>query len=566
MLIERLRFDEVFDEPMLSFNEYIEGIGSEDLEVSIAGLINVSNDKRYLNAKNLVSTWLIKHPALRLELFNKLRNDQTILNIYSSLKFAENILSGDKRRSNPELKTPEKSLRLLKAYLTINSEQERLEFIDKTKIPESDNFITTASCFVISMNIHDSEFINVSLSEVLFSQLGKSIEFFNYLSCREELIPHLKRFLIKHNCQNWQQWIVEYLNVLACIVTEENKSEFDLLIPQDDNHQRKCLFLDFMTIERANNFDKYDFLSLRSKPLLKVSNNKYRILSKLFTLEKLFKSILFEFNFEINPNLPKENQISNFRSDHCEKFSEETLLYNIVERSFPNSWLKIPGSTFVGKKFDAEPDYYMRYENNLFLFESKDVFLTAEVKQSRNYRQLEDALKKKFYKTELNGIVKNSAVLQLVNNIKRVLSGYYAIMDPETNVNELNIYPILIIHDRTFDSLGVNQLIRQWFNAEMNLLKNQFNISKVRELVILNIDKLVLHQDILKARKIKLECEIDEYLALTNMEVVNPRSHVRELNPYMHPFSGFLEKSIRSLNLQETPDYITRFVNENLIT
>lgn len=561
-MMKRLRFNEVFQEEMLTIDQYLEGIGKEDLHVAIAGIINAVYDDRFHNANNLIANWLGNNPVIRDDLYGRFQEADSIINIYSSLKFAEHILSIDDLQVETTLSDQEKELNLLKAYLTLNTAQEQIENEGREDIPDNDPFNIKMSCFNISMSIHDYELTNYSLVEVFISQLGKSIEFFRYLSSRTALNPHLEYFLQKYDCASWQDWLRKYLAILPSLVTEENKAYFDITIPVDENYEESTSFLSLLSLNDEADFHAYDFIELRTKPLFRISDNKYRILFKLFTLEKLFKSIQFEFSLTINTELPEVQRISNFRSDHCDIFSEQTLLYNVTDRSFPNRWVKLKGSDFVEHSFEAEPDYYLRFKNKLFLFESKDVVLRGEVKQSRNYSILKKEIQNKLYKIDDNGRIKKKAILQLIANIKRILEKYYAVLDDAYNPDCIKIYPIIIIHDRSFDSLGLNQLIRQWFNTEIALLSRTLNINNVREVVILNIDKLVLHQDLFRTRQIRLEEIIDNYLQQTNMDSIADDDGINGVNRCMVSFSGFLEAEIRRRRIQRIPIYISEFAQQ----
>lgn len=557
-LLIRLRFDEVFNEEMLPCAQYLNKISKKDLEFAIAGLVVAIDQKGLLNSKNLINSWFSDNSELRDRILDKIKSNGVVLNVYSSLKLVEYVLSTESFPSKTLINNSEVKLNLLKAYLTFNTEQENIEHEGIGVISHEYGYNVSVSSFFISMSIHDSEFINCKLVDVLFSQIGKAIFFFKYLEDSVKLQPHLEAFLFKYNCQNWTEWIKIHLSLFSSVLTQDNVSDFDLIIPDDEHFENRIKFLNSMKLEEDENFKNYDFLTLRSKPLLKLSRNKYRILFKLFVIEKLYKSLIFEFKKNINPSLEDKYQIRNFNVEHTNNFSEQTLLYGLIKNSFPNSWLKIPGAEFLANGYDSEPDFYLRFKNKLFLFESKDVLIDSKLKQSRDFNLLLDELSNKFYKTIQNGKVKNRAVLQLVKNVKRVLTNFYSDLDNSINVKSINIYPILVIHDRTFDCLGVNQVIRHWFRLELEKISSDYDISKVRDLVVLNVDELLLHQDILVKRRIRLEKVIDKYLIETKMNSINPHTPIELLSPYMISFSWYLTNEIESKNLKLPPEYINK--------
>lgn len=48
----------------------------------------------------------------------------------------------------------------------------------------------------------------------------------------------------------------------------------------------------------------------------------------------------------------------------------------------------------------AEPDYYIRNGNKIFLFESKDILIPSETKVSNDYENISSELKKRLYYEE----------------------------------------------------------------------------------------------------------------------------------------------------------------------
>ncbi len=91
--------------------------------------------------------------------------------------------------------------------------------------------------------------------------------------------------------------------------------------------------------------------------------------------------------------------------------------------------------------------------------------------------------------------------------------------DREYNVESIRIYPLLIVHDRQFDTLGINKLLQKWFSFELQKIKDDYPIDKIFPLTIINIDSLIRHQNILRIRgKLRLENLIEEYHNFVNVK------------------------------------------------
>lgn len=483
---KRLRYKDLFNDESLDFKDYFKGVGKEDIYKAIPFLVNVANpNHKYHPPKEMVSIWFCdENKKFREDLLSKLNKGDSIANITSSLKLMEFVIQTDFYEARTKSEA-EFEIDLFKAYLLLNSEQDKIEEAGNKNLPPEEEKDERMLGLILAMNFHDSDLINYNLYELMIIQLIKSIEFFKYLECRKELNPHLEIFLAKYNCESWEEWIMKYLRIIFPVILKEEKSFFDYSIAKDDNYEMNCKFFDSFTINDENDFRLSDFIALRTNPILKIEKGHYRILNKLFLVEKLFKSIQFQFSLQINKEVSEKDRISDFRADHCDNFSEKTLLYNILQNSFPKkNWIHLSGDDFLANGYSAEPDYYIRFKNKIFLFESKDVVLKGEEKQSRDYPTLKKALCEKFYKIEKNGKTEQKAVLQIVENIKRILKKYYDKCDKGYNPKNIKIYPIIVTHDRQFDSLSVNKLISKWFELELSRIKEEFENFNVQQIVV----------------------------------------------------------------------------------
>jgi len=560
----RLKYDELFNDQPNSIEQYFEGVHYEILNKSVAALINAVKDDRFKTAEELISNWLGKNPEVREQLLIIAKDTDVVVNIISSLNMAEYLLKY-KESDQPKLSEQEIELNLLKAYLLFNSNQNKIEDSGRADLPGEDQNKLRIIGLILAMNFHDFDLVNYDIREILITQLAKSIEFFKYLSSRKDLNPHLNLFLSKYGVKTWKEWLKGYLALMPALFPDNPVSFFDFNVPKDDKYDFNCRFLDSLSLSDTESFKLSDYIALRSNPLLKINDGQYRVLFNLFLVEKIFKSIQFQFSLEINKELPKEERLKDFRADHCDFFSEQTLLYNTLKNSFPKKWIHISGEEFVSQGYSAEPDYYLRHKTKILLFESKDVVLKGDEKQSRNFRVLSEALKHKFYKIEKDGSVQKKAILQLVNNIKRIHSKYYDKNDIDYNIENVRIYPILIVHDRQFESLAVNHLIQEWFSAELQNIKEEINIKNVSGLVVLNIDKLILYQESFKSRQVKLEKLISDYLEYSDIDKIKARS----IDEYkfmamqkLVSFSTYLDMQMDKKRISKMPSYIENYIKE----
>jgi len=478
------------------------------------------------------------------EKINQIDDEAGLFDIACCLKVVESILSNQLKSLNG-VTEEEMEIYLLKLILITNDEQiENERMNDENNASEYDDN-TTENIF-LNTKYNNFDLSVQSYPVLLMAQLMKSIEFFKYLENNPKLTNYMQFFNHKYNLEKWEEWVDNLFRISGMIMASHNKhlasiSFYKFKLDENEHFTKSCTFFNSLSINIQppflnKQFEK-DFISLRTYPIYRIDEGEYIIISLQFLFEKIFKSIQFTFSKEIHNLLPKEKRIKNFKADHCDNFSEQTLLYNFLDKSFPKKWIKIAGEDFKKAGYDGEPDFYVRFKNKIFIFESKDVFLRGEVKQSFDIKLLKKELKKKFYKIEHpNNKIEKKAVLQLLENIKRISSKYYEKCDIDYNPENITIYPILITHDRQFDCLCINKLINRWFNEELTNSTSEFKCKNVSPLTLINIDTFLLFYKALQQRSVKLEQMINSYFDI----VYYDKSKCRTINEIK-------EKELKSL-------------------
>ena len=272
-----------------------------------------------------------------------------------------------------------------------------------------------------------------------------------------------------------------------------NESYTDFNVIEGVEFEKSCEFLDKLIVENEEDLNEYDFLTLRSKPFYKVKAGVYRIIFNLFVVEKIFKGIYFLLR-DVNDAQPKEQQVKALKSLFGDFFSERILLYRTIEIIFPDKCIKFSGQDLVEKGISSGPDYYVRKQNDIMVFESKDFLIPADAKMSFDYNRYQDEFEKKLYFEIINEKEKLVGVMQLISFIKRLLTKDFPV-DTNYNYREVNIYPIIVVHDHQYNVPGFNTLINYWFQAELEELQSAgFYTLHVKPLVIVNIDSLIYHQ------------------------------------------------------------------------
>lgn len=242
------------------------------------------------------------------------------------------------------------------------------------------------------------------------------------------------------------------------------------------------------------------------------------------------------------------------------------LCYKVIESIYPDKCIRFSGKKLSDLKIDAAPDYYVRKGKNILLFESKDFLIAANKKMSFDFNIYEEEFGRILdYEEMSNGKIKPKAVVQLTNNIRKILKNEFS-ADTDYHYKDVFIYPILLTHDHQYDTAGFNELIDFWFqDALLELAEEKLFIHHVKPLSVVNIDTLIYNQVVLSN-----SCNLHEVLNLyhENKKVAKPKNKnfksQAEYEQYLEnykqmrmskviPFSIFIDNYFRKQNLWKAP-------------
>lgn len=561
--MQRVNYNTYFPNGTDTIEELLSSFKKVDLQ-KIASLL-IAKSTNEINAKNSIEKWF-SDSSISGELIKSTPNNRSLLNPISGLSILEYIISKEDIVIDNELDTNEFELRLFKAYLLFNSNQEKIEE-DGLKNNPDDKDVDYLPVTIMMLAYHDYDIANYNLQYIFLTQLIKSIEFFNFLENDERFTEHLKVFLEKYSVSSWQDWIKNILPIILPVLDHNDETYSKIILEDDENLSFRTNFLKMFSIPLEYK-EIPDFVGVRSNPLIQIDEKTFIVNSKLFLVERIFKSLTFEFSLNINEIVPDESKLNDFRGLFCDAFSEQTLLYKVVSNSFPknNKYIKIKGEDFKEEGYSAEPDYYVRFKNKVLLFESKDVILTGKQKQSHNYEIVSKALKEKFLKIEKKGSITNKAILQIIENIDRVFNKFYNNIDTDYNEDSIRIYPILVVHDRQFDTPGLNKIINNWFEKEIKEKFTAQQIQRINKLTIINIDTFILFQEHFSKRgEIGLEVMIDKY----NEYIDRKFNSIirRDINNFMESFISFNKfgEDYFRKNKIILPNYIDEYISKLMI-
>jgi len=416
-----------------------------------------------------------------------------IINTYSSLKFFEYYFSKPEENEIQFQTETELEVNLFKAYLVLNSEFTEKQRVAFSTAKKSDEELKIPM-IVFCMQYPLSDKSNYDIKQIWITQIIKAIYLFQFLESNEKSKPLLTAFLNHFNCLTWKEYLKNLIPLTLPAIKNKREEHTDIFVESGENFGQKCAFIEKLIIQTNDEFDQNDFLTVRAKPFYKIKDGVYRIIFNLFVVEKIFKGVYFLLR-DVNENLPANQKIEELKSFYGDEFSEKILCYKVMESIYPDECIRFSGKELSDLKIDAAPDYYVRKGKNILLVESKDFLIAADKKMSFNFNEYEEEFSNVLYYKELSdGKVKPKAIMQLINNIRRILKKEFS-ADKDYYYRDVFIYPILLTHDHQYDTMGFNELIDFWFQDELKKLSEEnLFIHRVKPLSVVNIDSLIYNQ------------------------------------------------------------------------
>ena len=260
-------------------------------------------------------------------------------------------------------------------------------------------YINSASHYDISNFNEQNEFI---------AQTIQAVKFFRLLECESKYKSLLLGFCNAYTISNWREYLRTLLSLFGISRKGEGYIPNDLNIDVDSLMTRSVL--DRLSISSEENNIPYsskseydqegnsDYKMFRDRPLFKLTNGDYVIYNRSFLIDRLYSSLYFDFKKIVAELEGKQPNISHlFTSDFMEKtlfvgLMNECLSHNVTD-ALDEAGLKCKYQIKNGEL--GYPDFYLKTDNAVMLFECKDIRINAWIKEQRNYTLIEEELKNK---------------------------------------------------------------------------------------------------------------------------------------------------------------------------
>ena len=417
--------------------------------------------------------------------------------------------------------SPKQELNLFKAYLWCNQ-----YWTDKQTLDVNIDTPEDLASVLITSQI---PYYEVSESKDFISQTLKAVYFFKFCEEDDVFSGYLDLFLEEYGIERWQDYLDKVLGLyvtrteppVPSVINIQNRSEIRDVVSQ--------FCIDVNEFSRSD-----DFKSIREKPVYKLNENSYLLLSINLLIDKLFQGIQFELFRVLKAKQEEYNEkriksFDQFRSIYAEQISEKGIFYRALKDAFnDNKYKSIDGQRLKKELVQGEPDFYIRDKGKIYLFEYKDVIINADVKYSFSFDTIKEEILKKMVSNEKSS---PKGITQLFNSIVRIKKGDYSKVDNYKSLENCTVYPIIVFTDTAFNLPGINYLLNKEFSrlVETSDLKDKH---KVKGLTLIDINTFLMFQDLFREKKLNLSTCLNEYSNYTGNEK-KPLHRVDTFNSYI---------------------------------
>lgn len=470
------------------------------------------------------------------------------------LRRAFSIPLGKFRTTNNPLNVDRLQFQTIKLITQINEESTKFHIGEKDKEDLSVlYYINSASYYDISNFNEQNEFI---------AQTIQAVKFFKLLECESKYKSLLLGFYNAYSISNWREYLRTLLSIFSLSKDGGGYIYSDLNIDIDSLITRSVI--DKLSISSEENNipysskDEYDqggnsdYKMFRDKPLFKLTNGDYVVYNRSFLIDRLYSSLYFDFKKIVAELKGKQPNISHlFTTEFIEKtlfvgLMNECLSHNVVE-AFDESGLKCKYQIKKGEL--GYPDYFLKTDNAVMLFECKDIRINAWIKEQRNYALIERELKNKlvsktyqldYSKCSHNIIIpKKIGCGQIAGHVSNIRNGKFP-WDTSLSPN-IKVYPVLVIADNRLHAPGLAQLLRRWYNE--CLLSEGLQTPLEYPLILMSPLTLIKYSAIFK--RDGFQKYFDEYynsISSVPLDIDSTLNHQISFDDYMSKYPFNLEE------------------------
>lgn len=472
-----------------------------------------------------------------------------------SLTIAEIILSNKKELILNNILEEDRDrdeMNLFKAFLVTNEKLPRSEKITLSSTTEN---IEKYAEMMISMKFSSCDLgvfedDDVELIKLIYVSSYKFEQLLAFLNSNKDY-----EYLLKELCQFFKQETIESLKtqvdlLLIQVLLFRVRKSYKFHVENKDTIN----FLNSLISEEI--IVDGDFLNLRNFPIYKIDENTFSIINPFFVLDKFTISIKFflKESFIRKNNLkPSDRKFFNF---YNKLFSEFFLMKNLLNNIFSKKYF-IKHNLLESE--NKKPDYYLRYGKDIFIFEYKDSLIAKDIKTSGNIEKILETLIGKYLINPKNK--KRIGIGQIINHIEAIVNYNFLYDNEIEKKKKYNIFPILLLSERTLEIPGINFIFNIWFKNNLSYDNAFF---KVKDLVVMDIDSLIFFEEYFTKKDKNFKEILEIHINKMNMDTNGygksknkfEQSRLRKISIKLNPFSSRFKSDMFEKKL-----FINRFLH-----
>lgn len=382
-----------------------------------------------------------------------------------------------------------------KALLLVNQE------VNESTVIDSDDALPLdlqMANLVLGYNFANEGCENENYNDLFRRQVTRFSELYKFLHRQKRLKPMREKFREFYGLRSIAYYLTPHTVMDHMSKGKSSRFEFKK-VNNLGKINRRIIRLSSIPYDTVIDFDKnQDYSIFRSRPFIQLDRTKYAFISIQFVMEHIYESLYFQLKQYYR--LAYFKSANDFRRYYTTDFAQDWMLDKFMTMCLsPNADVVLPDSVSSQMINDNNwkgiqpPDYYVREDNNIFLFELKSTLASAQTKDKRNAKAFFEDLYSRFFEKDKKN---PKAIRQLSSSLKAIQEGKFLI-DKHASKQSI-IYPLLVVDSSYFTMRSVHTKLEYWMRKYFS--KNGIDGSRVKPLILMDISTLRLNCSVFRQK------------------------------------------------------------------
>ncbi len=506
-------YSELFGSECSEPQELISDLKSEHV-ISYLALINtqlyMADEEDPKFQKQLLSQMLFYWlPEVREEFINSISNfasKNSNLNFFKSIyvtHFMHNELLNYRTEGKKELKSKDE-LNIVRAYFAYIDKFNRNFNLDLTGILPDDRFAFQKSFWPVMARQFD---FNEKIDPIYqHLRIALVLEHFYLDNNYREFV---EKYLVICGKEAIWNLVMDMMSVIMVGLNKRTDGSdlYNFFIRDTPGY---TAFLENYSIDvseyKSNLKLQEDFLGIRQKPLLKVDDDKYAVLSWKFLYNSVYLGTLFDF--KNRSGIESKINYNTLKSIIGTEVSEKVIFKKIVEYIFRNHHAIIH---FDDNSNRGLPDVYIRLGKYVLLIEFKDYLMPTKVISSNSYDAIKKHLDECFVLAQSG---QKKGITQLFEQILTLEAGGFSFdkyEDRKIKKRNLVVMPIIVTTTFHYEMPGINSYLAEELNCKVKDYSGTLKFGKIVPLTMIDFGFLYRQFNRIGKKEVDLKALIFNY-------------------------------------------------------